>query len=120
MQINIDYANKFASKLLPLIAAHFDDTRFKYLRAHLASPAVGRIVAAPSGEPNTLEWRAFFSLNEARISPWHDIPYRREDGAYSMVVEIPKWTRRKFEIAVAEPMNPIRQDVRHGLLRECK
>ena len=80
-----------------------------------------------------------------RISPWHDVPYKNpEDGSYNMVVrqrgggvafvrpgtpspssssvapqvEIPKWTRAKFEIATGELYNPIKQDVKNGTLRE--
>ena len=31
-----------------------------------------------------------------------------------------KWTRRKFEIATGEMYNPIKQDVKHGKLRNYK
>lgn len=41
-----------------------------------------------------------------------------QDGSYNMLVEIPKWTRRKFEIATTEPYNPIKQDLKNGVLRE--
>ena len=34
--------------------------------------------------------------------------------------EIPKWTRKKYEIATGEIMNPIKQDVKNGVLREYK
>lgn len=34
-----------------------------------------------------------------------------------MVVEIPKWSRAKMEIATKEPFNPIKQDVKKGALR---
>ena len=58
---------------------------------------------------------------EMSISPWHDIPlHNLEDGSYNMVIEIPKWTRVKNEIATGEPYNPIKQDVRNGVLREYK
>jgi inorganic pyrophosphatase len=41
-------------------------------------------------------------------------------GTLNMIVEIPKWTRRKFEIATSEPFNPIKQDVKNAVLREYK
>lgn len=36
----------------------------------------------------------------------------------NFVCEIPKWTRKKFEIATGEPFNPIKQDTKNGALRE--
>jgi inorganic pyrophosphatase len=44
-------------------------------------------------------------------------PYKNPDGTYNMIVEIPKWSRRKFEIATGELYNPIKQDVSGG--RSC-
>ena len=35
-----------------------------------------------------------------------------------MVVEIPKWSRKKFEVATTERLNPIKQDVKDGCPRE--
>ncbi|XP_071071306.1 inorganic pyrophosphatase 2, mitochondrial isoform X4 [Dasypus novemcinctus] len=34
-----------------------------------------------------------------------------------MVVEVPRWTNAKMEIATDEPLNPIKQDVKDGKLR---
>ena len=34
-----------------------------------------------------------------------------------MIVEIPKWSRAKFEIATGEKLNPIKQDTKKGALR---
>jgi len=34
-----------------------------------------------------------------------------------MVVEVPRWTNAKMEIATKEPLNPIKQDVKKGQLR---
>ncbi|XP_025029437.1 inorganic pyrophosphatase isoform X2 [Python bivittatus] len=34
-----------------------------------------------------------------------------------MVVEIPRWTNAKMEIATKDPLNPIKQDVKKGKLR---
>ena len=47
-------------------------------------------------------------------SPFHDIPAYAdtENKIYNMVVEVPRWTNAKMEIATAEKMNPIKQDVK--------
>ena len=55
---------------------------------------------------------------KVQISPWHDVPLKNDDGTLNMLVEIPKWSRKKFEISTSEPFNPIKQDVKNGLLRE--
>ena len=34
-----------------------------------------------------------------------------------MVVEVPRWTNSKMEIATKEELNPIKQDVKKGKLR---
>lgn len=56
------------------------------------------------------------------ISPWHDIPLfaNKAERIYNMVVEIPRWTNAKMEIATGEPLNPIKQDVKKGALRFVK
>lgn len=69
------------------------------------------------------------------ISPFHDIPLKAGDFAeasglptkrarnddyenlFNMVVEVPRWTNAKMEIATGEPLNPIKQDAKHGRLR---
>ncbi|XP_012879196.1 PREDICTED: inorganic pyrophosphatase 2, mitochondrial [Dipodomys ordii] len=68
------------------------------------------------------------------ISPFHDIPLKvdikEENGIptkkarndeyenlFNMVVEVPRWTNAKMEIATKEPLNPIKQDAKHGKLR---
>lgn len=78
------------------------------------------------------------------LSPWHDVPLKNPDGAcpvfalpsllavsplgqcrprtspgtFNFICEIPKWTRRKMEIATRELYNPIKQDTHTGKLRE--
>lgn len=54
------------------------------------------------------------------ISPWHDVPLKNLNGTYNMVVEIPKFTRAKYEISTGEEWNPIKQDVKNGRLREVR
>ena len=57
----------------------------------------------------------------------HDLPLFELDsatkaptGALHFVCEIPKWTRKKYEIATKEPFNPIKQDEKKGELRSFK
>lgn len=70
------------------------------------------------GAPGSLEYRIFYSDESGRpISPWHDIPLHAGDGLYNCVVEIPKETRAKMEVATAEPNTPIKQDTKMGKLR---
>lgn len=53
------------------------------------------------------------------ISPFHDIPLYAdaEKKIVNMVVEIPRWSNAKLEIATGEEYNPIKQDVKKGKVR---
>ncbi|KFV10329.1 Inorganic pyrophosphatase, partial [Pterocles gutturalis] len=53
------------------------------------------------------------------ISPFHDIPIYADasKNVFNMVVEVPRWTNAKMEIATKDPLNPIKQDVKKGKLR---
>uniref|UniRef100_A0A8C6VF60 inorganic diphosphatase n=1 Tax=Naja naja TaxID=35670 RepID=A0A8C6VF60_NAJNA len=68
------------------------------------------------------------------ISPFHDIPLFADSNedeevpakrsknngneiVLNMIVEVPRWTNAKMEIATKEPLNPIKQDVKKGKLR---
>ena len=44
----------------------------------------------------------------------------REPKRVNFVCEIPKFSRRKYEIATKEVGNPIKQDEKKGMLREFK
>eukprot|EP01080_Neovahlkampfia_damariscottae_P000907 gene907-9817_t len=57
---------------------------------------------------------------EQKISPWHDISLDSFSGNFNFICEIPKWTRKKFEITTNEKYNPIKQDIENGELREYK
>ncbi|KAK6030270.1 inorganic diphosphatase [Ostertagia ostertagi] len=65
------------------------------------------------------DYRIFIKGPEGVISPWHDIPLFADEAnkIYNMIVEIPRWTNAKMEMATAEPMNPIKQDLKKGLPR---
>eukprot|EP00898_Chlorokybus_atmophyticus_P002529 jgi/Chlat1/3277/Chrsp22S03532 len=69
------------------------------------------------GEENTLEYRLFFKEGGQAVSPWHDIPLEAGDGLFNFVVEIPKDTAAKMEVATEEERTPIKQDVKKGKLR---
>ncbi|NXC51313.1 IPYR pyrophosphatase, partial [Penelope pileata] len=70
--------------------------------------------------PHSLEYRLYFKDAAGRyISPFHDIPLYGDPGknVFNMVVEVPRWTNAKMEIATKDPLNPIKQDVKKGKLR---
>lgn len=52
------------------------------------------------------------------ISPWHDIRLQTaEYGTLNAVIEIPKMTTAKMEVATKEENNPIAQDMKKGKVR---
>ncbi|KAL8170262.1 hypothetical protein V2J09_022066 [Rumex salicifolius] len=70
------------------------------------------------GQPETLDYRVFFLDNSGKkISPWHDIPLKLSDGIFNFVVEIPKESSAKMEVATDEQFTPIKQDTKKGKLR---
>ncbi|XP_061573295.1 inorganic pyrophosphatase 2, mitochondrial [Cololabis saira] len=86
------------------------------------------------GQPNSPDYRIYFKTLEGKyISPFHDIPLvvesEQDNGVpakklknenevlYNMVVEVPRWSNAKMEIATKEPLNPIKQDMKKGKLR---
>jgi len=71
------------------------------------------------GKPETLEYRTFFSKDGKVVSPFHDIPLwaDKKNHVANMVVEIPKGTQPKLEISKDEFLNPIKQDIKNGKLR---
>lgn len=66
-----------------------------------------------------LDYRVYFKGPQGYISPWHDIPLfaNEEKKIYNMVVEIPRWSNAKMEMATAEPLSPIKQDEKKGKAR---
>nr|ATJ00691.1 soluble inorganic pyrophosphatase 7 [Hevea brasiliensis] len=70
------------------------------------------------GQPETLDYRVFFlDKSGKKVSPWHDIPLHLGDGVFNFVVEIPKETSAKMEVATDEQFTPIKQDTKKGKLR---
>uniref|UniRef100_A0A8C9X2G8 inorganic diphosphatase n=1 Tax=Sander lucioperca TaxID=283035 RepID=A0A8C9X2G8_SANLU len=87
------------------------------------------------GQPHSPDYRIYFKNSDGKyISPFHDIslkadteqdndlpakkPKKNEsEMLFNMVVEVPRWSNAKMEIATKEPLNPIKQDVKKGKLR---
>jgi len=83
----------------------------------LSAAALFGVSTEQSGETATESFRLNFKDGDNSISPWHDIPLKGDKG-YNMVVEIPKMTKAKMEIATKEDSNPIAQDIKKGVLRD--
>ncbi|KAL4640032.1 inorganic pyrophosphatase [Arapaima gigas] len=76
--------------------------------------------AEERGRPNTEDYRVFFKNAEGKyISPFHDIPLYADEAKniFHAVIEVPRWTNAKMEIATKDPLNPLKQDVKKGKLR---
>jgi len=67
----------------------------------------------------SLDYRVYFFKDSSPISPFHDIPlwFDQGKGIANMVIEIPLGTRPKLEISRDQPLNPIKQDIKKGVLR---
>ena len=59
-------------------------------------------------------------MTVAELSLWHDVPLVADSGLFNFICEIPKCTRKKFEVATTEGATPIKQDEKKGVLREFK
>merc|ERR1712217_354010 len=72
-----------------------------------------------SGDASTTDYRVYFKRDGKFLSGMHDIPIRASEGEdiFNMIVEIPRGTNYKFEIAPSLYLNPIKQDVKNGKLR---
>ena len=87
------------------------------LRREFAAAALFSYSTVEVGEVDTESFRLKFKVESDDISPWHDIPFEGEKG-YNMLVEIPKMTKAKMEVATKEEQNPIAQDIKKGKLRD--
>lgn len=86
-----------------------------------AAAALFSCTTEQSGETGTDSFRLNFKGEDgSAISPWHDIPLVADESSasYNMVVEIPKMTKPKMEVATKEASNPIAQDEKKGKLRD--
>ncbi|XP_017338327.1 inorganic pyrophosphatase 2, mitochondrial [Ictalurus punctatus] len=72
------------------------------------------------GQANTQDYRVYFKNSDGKyISPFHDISLYADEAKniFHVVVEVPRWTNAKMEIATKESLNPLKQDVKKGNLR---
>ena len=92
-----------------------DDYRL-FLREYCDCIVSSHPVVIDAGIPRTGD------ANGKAISPFHDVPLFADKDAriFNMVVEIPRWTNAKMEIATKEKLNPMKQDVKKGALRFVK
>ena len=67
---------------------------------------------------NNCEIQYYFLCDGNIISPWHDIPHMNNDNTVNMICEIPRYTRKKYEIQTKIDKNPIIQDKIDGKPRE--
>lgn len=67
----------------------------------------------------SLNYRLYIKGPSGLVSPWHDIPLYADEPnkIFNMVVEIPRWTNAKMEMATKEPLSPIKQDEKKGVPR---
>jgi len=84
-----------------------------------ATAPVSPYVCEERGCKNTADYRIYFKNETGLISPFHDIPLFASEAnrVFNMVVEVPRWTNAKMEIATKERLNPIKQDTKKGKLR---
>ncbi|KAI4299208.1 hypothetical protein L6164_032688 [Bauhinia variegata] len=76
------------------------------------------VLVKEEGQPETLDYRVFFvDKYGKKVSPWHDIPLQLGDGVFNFIVEIPKESSAKMEVATDEAHTPIKQDTKKGKLR---
>jgi len=75
--------------------------------------------AVEKGNIYSANYRLYFKGPNGLISPWHDIQLYADEQSkvFNMVVEIPRWTNAKMEIATKEPLNPIKQDEKNNAPR---
>eukprot|EP00934_Nitzschia_sp_Nitz4_P008026 Nitzschia sp. Nitz4//scaffold226_size53432//27476//28285//NITZ4_006702-RA/size53432-processed-gene-0.23-mRNA-1//1//CDS//3329542754//8016//frame0 len=87
-------------------------------RAYSLTTSLFSVGTEVVGEAATESFRLKFTGSAGDISPWHDIPLKGAGDSYNMIVEIPKMTKAKMEVATKEAGNPIAQDVKKGKLRD--
>lgn len=113
-QGSLGWSNAAAKSSSALISRHIGGAAFRPLATTCLNYS-----ATQTGESQTESYRLNFKGEDgSAISPWHDIPLTSTEGTYNMVVEIPKYTKAKMEVATKEEGNPIAQDIKKGNLRD--
>jgi nucleosome-remodeling factor subunit len=113
-------ASKIGSASSPYLCLTKQCLRFNHLSAAPKLTTIMGYTIEERGGLNTPEYRVYFrDACGNPISPFHDIPLKvdADKKIFNMVVEIPRWTNAKMEIATKDPLNPIKQDVKKGKLR---
>ncbi|XP_045765274.1 inorganic pyrophosphatase [Maniola jurtina] len=107
----------FGKQLCRLLAV--SSARSSVTSAASERASASMYVAEDRGAPYSPDYRVYFKDASGPISPLHDIPLWADRAARlaHMVVEVPRWSNAKMELSLAEPLNPIRQDVKRGALR---
>lgn len=117
-------------QLVP-IKGEEEDSSLGNLRRNNSYGSSANLSIQSHGENNSLDFRMQAvhksGDKDKPISLWHDVnltyidPTTGEDTSYlNFVCEIPKFSRKKYEIATDEVGNPIKQDEKKGKLREFK
>jgi inorganic pyrophosphatase len=91
---------------------------FRQVISRSGSRFITELTLDEVGKRPSMDYRMFLKREGKVVSPWHDVPLLNKDNSFNMIVEIPKFTRAKMEIATSEVGNPIKQDVKKGKLRE--
>jgi hypothetical protein len=85
------------------------------------------LTALSEGEGTSFRIQTVDKTGSRPVSLWHDVTLVHVDPKtdrptpyLNFVCEIPKFSRKKFEIATDEIGNPIKQDEKKGVLREFK
>lgn len=86
------------------LARHFSP---QYSQQTPKMSSSGTYTARKIGAPNTLEHRIYIEKDGVVVSPFHDIPLYANDQqtVLNMVVEIPRWTNAKMEVATHHHSN---------------
>jgi len=82
-------------------------------------PKFNDIVVKEKGDGFDYRIHALDLKETKQISLWHDVKLfpsneSRNMNIVNMICEIPRCSRKKYEIATNEPGNPIKQDVKKG------
>ena len=86
-----------------------------------AVPATAEALAystEDSGEEKTTSWRRHLTQGGGKISFWHDVPLSAQGKLYHAVIEIPRLTTAKMEMATTEGGACMKQDTKKGKLRD--
>ncbi|EEB06819.1 inorganic diphosphatase [Schizosaccharomyces japonicus yFS275] len=69
------------------------------------------------GRLHTPEFRVYCMKEGKPVSYLHDVPIASDEKTFNMIVEIPRWTQAKCEIAIHDPLQPIRYDMKNDKIR---